>query len=351
MTDSERWFWFSTFLVSLLFVYFLGSVLSPFITAALLAYVSNPIANMLVARKCPRTLAVVFVFLFFAFILAFIVLLIIPLLERQIRLLINTIPHILDWVQMVLLPWLQQRFKIETYFTLANVKTLVADNWKEAGGIIGHIIKTISTSGLALIAWSANLLIIPVVVFYLLRDWDLVVEKSRALLPRNIEPTVVMLVGECNEVLGSFFRGQLLVMLALGIIYSLGLWLTGLNLGLLIGIISGLVSIVPYLGFIVGIGAASIAAFFQFHDAWHLLGVWMAFGVGQTLESTVLTPNLVGDKIGLHPVAVIFAILAGGQLFGFVGVLLALPTAAVIMVLLRYIKKRYVASPIYQEVG
>jgi predicted PurR-regulated permease PerM len=152
-------------------------------------------------------------------------------------------------------------------------------------------------------------------------------------------------------VLGAFLRGQFIVMLSLGAIYAVGLWFVGLDLALLIGLLAGLASIVPYLGTIVGIGAAAIAALFQFGDVWYLVAVAAVFGVGQLLEGMVLTPLLVGDRIGMHPVAVIFAVLAGGQLFGFVGVLLGLPVAAVVMVLLRHVHDLYKESRLYGDAG
>jgi predicted PurR-regulated permease PerM len=203
---------------------------------------------------------------------------------------------------------------------------------------------------LALLAWLVNLLLIPVVSFYLLRDWDLMVARLRGLLPRNHEGLVVKLARECHEVLGAFLRGQLLVMLALGVMYAVGLMLIGLELGLLIGVLAGLASIVPYLGVVVGIGAALTAGLFQFGgDFYPLLAIAAVFCVGQMLEGMLLTPWLVGDRIGLHPVAVIFAIMAGGQLFGFTGVLLALPVAAVIMVLVRHAHDLYKLSDLYGE--
>jgi predicted PurR-regulated permease PerM len=208
--------------------------------------------------------------------------------------------------------------------------------------------KSVLHSGFALIEWVAHLVLIPVVTFYLLRDWDKVVKGVRELLPRSSEPTIVKLATECDDVLSAFFRGQLLVMLSLATIYSIGLSLVGLQVGLMIGLIAGLLSLVPYLGFIVGIVTASIVAYVQFGTLSSLFLVWLVFMVGQVIESTFLTPNLVGNRIGLHPVAVIFSVLAGGTLFGFFGVLLALPVAAVIMVLLRFFYQRYCNSRLYQ---
>jgi len=183
----------------------------------------------------------------------------------------------------------------------------------------------------------------------LLRDWDILVAKVHNLLPRRAAPTASKLASETNIVLGAFMRGQFYVMLALGCIYSIGLWIVDLNLALLIGMMAGLVSFVPYLGSIVGITVACLAAILQFQDPMYLIPVSVVFMVGQSLEGMLLTPWLVGDKIGLHPVAVMFAVLAGGQLFGFLGVLLALPVASVIMVFLRHIHDIYRDSTFYSE--
>jgi predicted PurR-regulated permease PerM len=186
-----------------------------------------------------------------------------------------------------------------------------------------------------------------VVTFYLLRDWDILVAQVQSLLPRKIEPVVSRLARESDEVLGAFLLGQFMVMLILSAVYSIGLLAVGVNFALVIGVLAGLLCFVPYLGLIVGLTAASIAALIQFQDLLHLLLVWAVFGVGQMLEGSVLTPKLVGDRIGLHPVAVIFAVLTGGHLFGFLGILLALPTAAVIMVLLRHTRDEYLHSVLY----
>ncbi|MEO7148832.1 MAG: AI-2E family transporter, partial [Rhodanobacteraceae bacterium] len=203
--------------------------------------------------------------------------------------------------------------------------------------------------GLAIIGWVVSLVLIPVVAFYLLRDWDVMIAKIDELLPRNIQPTIARLTRESDTVLGAFARGQLLVMIALGIYYAITLWAIGLDVGVLIGVFAGLVSFVPYLGFITGLIASLIAALVQYHDWQHVVMVLVVMGVGSVLEAYVLVPRLVGGKIGLHPVAVIFAVLAFGELFGFLGVLLALPLASVAMVLLRYAHERYTASYLYDE--
>ena len=206
---------------------------------------------------------------------------------------------------------------------------------------------SLGRSGQVLLGWLTYLLLIPVVTFYLLRDWDILVASVRDLLPQRAAPTITKLAGEIDAVLAEFLRGQLTVMLALALIYTVGLWMVGLDLAFVIGMLAGLVSFVPYMGVVVGLSSAVIAAFLQFQDVVHLAGVAAVFGVGQVLEGMVLSPMLVGDRIGLHPVAVIFAVMAGGQLFGFFGVLVALPVAAAVVVVLRHSRDEYLKSAFY----
>lgn len=350
MTDSNKWLILAGVAVTSLLLYLLAPVLTPFLAAALLAYLGDPLVDRLEARKLPRTAAVVVVFVVILLVLACLPLVLIPLIEQQLSALIGKLPGYLDWMQTQLLPWLSKNFNVDSKaWDVGAVRGAVAEHWRQMGGLASGIVGTISQSGLTLVAWLANLVLIPVVTFYLLRDWDILVARVHDLLPRQNEATVVRLARESDEVLGAFLRGQLLVMVALGTIYSIGLWLAGLDLALLIGMVAGLVSFVPYLGFIVGIVLAGIATLMQYHDVMQLLPVLIVFGVGQACEGMLLTPLLVGDKIGLHPVAVIFAVMAGGQLFGFVGILLALPVAAVIVVLLRFAHERYTGSALYSE--
>jgi len=219
------------------------------------------------------------------------------------------------------------------------------------GSIAGIVLGKVSRSSIGVVMWLSNLVLIPVVGFYLLRDWDRMVAYIDRQLPRSVEPTVAHLAREADSVLGAFVRGQLLVMLVLGVFYGAGLGLVGLSVGPLIGMVAGLLSFVPYLGFIIGFAAAIIAVLVQYGDWTHLLLVCAVFAIGQMLEGYVLVPRLVGGKIGLHPVAVMFAVLAGGYLFGFLGVLLALPAASVILVLLRYLMQRYRLSDLYTAAG
>lgn len=333
------------FLVSL---YYLAPILTPFLVGAILAYLADPLVNRLVRFHIPRILSVVIVFLVLFSVLGLLILLLVPLIQNQMRELANVVPGAIAWLQNTMLPLLKDYFGIDEFINIDTLKTTLADNWTKAGGVAAWLWSSVLHSGFAFVEWIAHLVLIPVVTFYLLRDWDKVVNGVRGLLPRSSEPTVVELATECDGVLSAFFRGQLLVMLSLGIIYSVGLSLVGLSVGLMIGLLAGLLSLVPYLGFIVGIVTASIVAYVQFGTFTSVLLVWLVFMIGQVIESTLLTPNLVGNRIGLHPVAVIFAVLAGGTLFGFFGVLLALPVAAVIMVLLRFVHQRYRHSRLYQ---
>jgi len=347
MTDTNKWYWLLLILASGFLVYLLAPVLTPFMVAAIFAYVGDPLVDRLEARKLPRSLAVIVVFICLTVLAVIALLVLIPLLERQLVSLGNKIPGYIETIQNQFLPWLNSRFDLELQIDTDTIKSSLQAHWKEAGGIAKNMIAYVTHSGAVLAGWLANLLLIPVVAFYLLRDWDILVARIHELVPRKNEPVVTRLAKSSDEVLGAFLRGQLLVMLALSVIYSTGLWIVGLDFALLIGMLAGLVSFVPYLGFIVGIVVAGIAAVLQYHDILHLVYVAIVFGIGQALEGMLLTPWLVGDRIGLHPVAVIFAVMAGGQLFGFLGILLALPVAAVIAVILRYMHERYKDSSLY----
>lgn len=329
-------------------LYLLAPILTPFLVGTLLAYLVDPIVNKLVRFHIPRLLSVIIVFSILFLILILLIMVLIPIIEKQIVFLIELIPGIVDWIQQIMVPWFVTHFGVNEQLNVPDLKENLSGLLNKAEGILTWVWKTVLHSTAALLTWITNLILIPVVTFYFLLDWDRIVNGLRNLLPRNIEPTVVKLVKESDQVLSSFFRGQLLVMMSLAAIYSVGLSLIGLKIGVMIGLISGLLTIVPYLGFIVGIISASIAQIVQTGNLESVVWVILVFAIGQTLDAIFLTPYLVGDRIGLHPVAVIFAILAGGALFGFVGVLLALPVAAVLMVWLRYLHQRYRHSALYQ---
>lgn len=333
--------------LALWFLVSIEPVLTPFFASMILAYLGDPLADRLEGYGLSRRLAVTVVFLLLTLVIALTLLLVVPILGRQLGQLVDALPAMLNWAEASLVPRIQALTGMDLSTDIGQLRQAVVDNWKETGSFAATLLAQVSRSGLALVGWVGSLSLIPVVTFYLLLDWDVLVEKVRGTLPRRWEPDAVRLAKSCDEVLASFLRGQLIVMLCLGVIYAIGLTLLGVRFGLLIGLLSGLASIVPYLGVIVGISVAGLVAFFQFGDWLMLLGVAAVFAFGQVVESVVLQPKLLGDKIGLHPVAVIFAVLAGGNLFGFTGVLLALPAAAVIMVLLRELNDRYKRSRLY----
>jgi predicted PurR-regulated permease PerM len=335
-----------------LMFYLLQPILFPFVLGALIAYLGDPVVDFLERRHLNRTLAVVLVFILLTTLLVVSLLFMVPLLLDQMDALIRKVPQLYYWATQVVVPWVQERFGLPAG-TLPQLdwSSQLADNWQSLGKMMAQTGKKLTGSGAAILVGVASLALVPVVAFYLLRDWDVLVGKMLRMMPLAWQDRTALMVGEADEVVGAFIRGQLIVMCALGVIYGTGLWLVGIQLALLLGLIAGLASLVPYLGFIVGISASLIAAYFQFHDWSVMLWVVVVFGVGQAIESMILTPVLVGDRIGLHPVAVIFALMAGGQLAGFVGVVVALPVAAVITVFARHGVDHYLASDIYSSEG
>jgi predicted PurR-regulated permease PerM len=345
----QWWLMIGAAALVLWFLISIEPVLMPFFVSMILAYLGDPLADRLEKRGLSRRLAVSVVFLLLTLIVTLTLLLVVPVLGRQLGQLIESLPAVLAWIQETVVPRIRSLTGLDLNPDIDEMRRTIVDNWRETGTFAATLLGQVSRSGLALVAWIGNLALIPVVTFYLLLDWDVIVARIRGWLPRRWEPAAVRLAGECDEVLSAFLRGQLIVMICLGVIYAVGLTLLGVRFGMLIGLLAGLASIVPYLGVIVGISVAGVVAFFQFGDWLVLLGVGAVFAFGQLVESVVLQPKLLGDRIGLHPVAVIFAVLAGGNLFGFTGVLLALPAAAVIMVLLREIATRYKRSALFDD--
>lgn len=342
------WLGFTAALIAAL--YFLGPVLTPFFLAILLAYLGDPLIDWLEAHKLARGWAVALVFGGILLLVLLLLLLLIPLFLHQFKGMLQKIPEHLGWLQGHVAPWLHQALGLDpALFDTTELRDKLLSYAKEIGNLAGGVLESLKNSSTVVFTWLANLVLVPVATFYLLRDWDRLIDRMRQLLPRHIEPTVCALARESDAVIGAFLRGQLIVMAALGVMYSTGLALIGLDFSLLIGMLAGLISFVPYLGLIAGILAASIAALLQFHSLLSIVPVIIVFSVGQLISDFLLTPNLVGDRIGLHPVVVMFAVLAGGHLFGFLGILLALPVAAVLAVLLRHAEQKYLASPLYRH--
>ncbi|MCC8626838.1 AI-2E family transporter [Xanthomonas vesicatoria] len=329
----------------------LAPILTPFVLALLLAWLGDPLVDRIERAGRSRNMAVSLVFVLATLLFVLALMILVPMIERQIMTLIDALPQMRAWAISTAIPWLEAKTGVELMGWLDPERLIdwIRSHWEQAGGAAKTFFGYVSRSGFAMVTWVINLALLPILAFYFLRDWDRLVERVAAVIPRAYIGTVSRLALESNDVLGGFIRGQFLVMLALGAIYATGLSIIGLNLGLLIGIIAGFISFIPYLGATTGIVLALLAAIVQAQglDLKLLIGVGVVFTVGQLLESYVLTPRIVGDKIGLHPVAVIFAVMAGGQLFGFLGMLLALPVAAVANVLLRYAHEQYTRSDLY----
>ena len=324
-------------------LYLLAPVLTPFVAAALLAYIGDPLADRLQRIRFPRTIAVVTVFLLTFLFLALLVLLVVPMIRTQVSALMQALPGIVAQAEQVWLPWASDFLGITPDADVGLAAFL--SRYSDMAGTWGaKAFLSLTKSGGAVFAAVLSLFLIPILTFYLLRDWDFILKRIGALVPSSNRETVFKLARDTDDVLGAFLRGQIMVMLALSIIYSVGLTVIGLKYAIAIGVVAGLVSFVPYLGFVFGIGLASLTVAMEPNPLLMFAGVVVTFTVAQLIEGSFLTPKLVGDRIGLHPVFVIFSIVAGGQLFGFFGILLALPAAAVLSVLVRFAYTKYLAE-------
>ncbi len=343
----QQWAWYAAGIGLLGLLWLFAPILSPFVIGAGLAYVGDPLVDRLQRLGLSRTVGVIVVFVVLTLVGLLGLLLVVPMLYQQSAALIANIPDLLEWIQNTALPRLGITLPADVHLDAKGLKAIVAEHWSSSGDVVRVVWANLSKSGALFATVAANLLLIPVVSFYLLRDWDKLVAWIATMIPPRRLALVQTLARETDEVLGSFLRGQLSVMLALTVLYSVGLAFAGLKLALVIGCVAGMLSFVPYLGFAVGFVSAALAMLAQEQSLLPLVWVALVFGIGQVLESMWLTPTLVGDRIGLHPVAVIFALMAGGQLFGFVGILIALPGSAVIAVLLRHFKDEWLKSPLY----
>ena len=334
-------------------LYLLKPVVVPFVAAFLIAYLFSPLVDVLHRIGLARWLSISIVFIGIGVVVTLVMWYLVPLVWQQLMYARDSIPAGIHWINYTFLPWLSDGFnlvpmEIDTDQISSVVMDYVQTNYS-ADSIQAMLLK-LAQSGLNFIQIGGTIVLIPIIAFYFLLDWDRMLDSLRRLIPRPYEKTTLNIVSECHSVLGAFVKGQFLVMVLLGVVYAVGLQLIGLEIGLIIGMIAGLCSIIPYLGFAVGIIAAVIATFFQFGiDWWQLVLVGIVFMVGQAVEGYILQPFLLGDKIGLSPVAVVFAVLAGAQLAGFLGMLIALPVAAVIVVLLRHIRKYYEHTPFYGD--
>ena len=347
--------WAAVALSLVLALWLLGPVLMPFVVAAVLAYVLTPLVDRLDALgrgRMPRVLAVLIVELLFILAVLGLVLLLVPVLTREWPLLREQVPQLLDRLNAGVQPLLAD-LGLKLAFDTASLKPALMKylnaNMEEA---LGSLLASLKIGGSVALTVLGNLILIPVALFYLLLDWKQLVRRVLELVPQRLRGSYDSFVAEADEVLGQYLRGQMLVMLILAIYYSVMLSFFGLDLALPIGVFTGLAIFVPYVGFGVGLVLAVLAGLLEFSGDGGLtrvaLMVGVVYGLGQLLESFYLTPRLLGERIGLHPLAVIFALLAFGQLFGFVGILVALPVSAVLLVAARRLRQRYLASSVYR---
>lgn len=324
------------------------NILTPFLISSLLAYLADPWVEHLVDWGLPRvwSAALVFLLLVFAFVVCAVLL--VPLIQQQIIILVQMIPDIIHWFQLNVLPLIQAWTGIDdSVLQMDSLMNTLKDHWRETGGLLASAWKTVSHSGMSVLSSVMSVVLVPVLYFYLLRDWPKLTRFIRELPPRSYAPILSEITQECLRVLRGFFRGQLLVMTVVGTLNALALRFLGLKLGILIGLMAGVLGIVPYLGFITGLIAAVLAALVQTHSPILAAQVAGALFAIHLFENVVLSPWFVGDSIGLHPVWVIFSVLAGGELFGLIGVLLALPVTAVFVVVIKRLFRLYRCTRYY----
>jgi predicted PurR-regulated permease PerM len=344
--------WLLIALLAVLALWLLGPVLTPFVVAGVLAYALTPLVDWLdeLGRgRLPRLIAVVIVELLLILALLGLVLLVVPILAKEVPLMREQLPLLFDKLNAALGPWLEQ-FGIQVSLDLPSLKArglkYLNANYEDA---LGSLLSSLKLGGSVALTVVGNAVLIPVALFYLLLDWKRFVARVFELVPPRTRPAVDSFAEEADQVLGQYLRGQLLVMLTMGIFYSSGLALFGLDLALPIGLFTGMAMFVPYVGFGIGLVLALVAGLLQFASVKALIMVAAVYGSGQVIEGFYLTPRLVGERIGLHPLMVIFALLAFGQLFGFVGVMVALPASAVLFVAVRRLRAGYIRSKLYQS--
>ncbi len=335
-------------LIVFFLLHWLGAVLTPFLVGAILAYLGTPLVDAAERRGVPRAIATTVTVMLFGLLLVAVFIVLIPLVQGEVAQAAKKLPALFAQALAQLAPWIEQHFGITLSLDLETIKTLVAENAESARDLSLRLLSGVKAGGLIALSILINLALIPVVMFYLLRDWKMIVARLDDLVPRDWQVRFRTIVNDVDSVLAEFLRGQFLVMVVLAVYYAVGLSLAGLDRALAIGILTGLLVFIPYVGFGLGLVLGIVAALLQWTGWPAFLAVVAVYGIGQLLENYVLVPWLVGDRIGLHPIAVIFALLAFGQLFGFAGVLLALPVSAALLVGLRHLRGEYVLSPFYR---
>jgi predicted PurR-regulated permease PerM len=339
--------WAAVAVAALVFIWLLGPVLTPFVIGAVLAYALHPLVEQLAARRVPRVLAVVVVEIGAIAALAALGLLIVPILSKELPLLNEQLPLLVERINRNVTPWLKQ-MGVDVTLDGANLRAILIKyldaNWSDG---LAAALTSARIGGSIVATVVGYLILIPVVLFFLLIDWPFYVLRAIALVPPRLRERVASFTGDCDTVLGQYLRGQLLVMLMMAAFYSVGLTLFGFDLAVPVGVFTGLAIFVPYVGFGIGFILALLAGALQFTGWYGPVAVLVVYGIGQIVEGLFLTPRMVGQRIGMSPLTVIFALFAFGHLFGFVGVLIALPASALIAVATARLRATYTQSSLY----
>ncbi|MCQ2741370.1 MAG: AI-2E family transporter [Alphaproteobacteria bacterium] len=347
---NRNWiFWLSVFAFLALCTYALRSVLLPFVAGIIIGYLLDPLASRLEKMKIGRTTATFLVLFLCIMIIIPAVIALFSVLDKQLSDFLQGLPSYISSFNKKIEPFILRLQNNIPNLSKESIQEYLQQNLSNGLKIFGGLIRRIITGGYALINVLSLLLITPIVAFYMLRDWDSFVKKVDDLLPKAYKKEIETQAKAIDKIISSFIRGQLSVCILLGSFYALGLTIVGLDLGLVVGFVAGIISFIPYVGSIVGFISALSIAFAQFDNWIPIVQVVGVFAVGQFLEGNFLTPKLVGDSVGLHPVWIMFALLAGGVLLGFLGLMIAVPLAAIIGVLVRFAITKYKQSSLYKE--
>ena len=339
--------WVASIAVIGLLLYFLAPVLTPFLIAAMLGYVVNPAVDWMQRHRIPRWLGTTIVLVVMIALVILLVLIVVPVLQKEFTTGRQKLPELLSNLQTSFAPRLSSLLGVDINLSADSIRAYLGEhfNFENVGTSALAYLKVGSAAALS---WLATAFLVPIVLFYLLIDWHMIWTRLHRVFPRTLDARMGAMTGEFDQVLGQFLRGQLMVMVSMAVYYAVTLSIARFDGALPIGILTGLLVFIPYVGFASGLVLALLAALLQFGNLYGFAAVAVIYGIGQIIESVVLTPKLVGTNIGLHPLAVIFALLAFGELFGFFGILLALPVSAVLVVALNHASKRYYESDFYR---
>lgn len=349
MNSRKVWFWVAIGVAFFVFIFLIRSILLPFVAGIMIAYFLDPAADWLERKKLSRPMATSVLIIGFFSLLVLLMVALSPVLYDQFMGLMRVMPGYIEDLRNAFGPQIQGL--IDSFATQENAEEAKEAMSKASGTIFEvaqEFVKSIFASGMAVVNLITLLFLTPVVAFYLLRDYDNIVSQMDRLLPRDNADTIREQVRLMDNTISGYLRGQVNVCLILAVYYAVVLSLAGLKYGILVGIVAGLISFIPFVGALVGFVVATLIAVFQFDEFYRVIIVMAVYGFGQFLEGNILVPKLIGDKVGLHPAWVIFGMLAGGALLGFVGVLLAVPISAIIGVLVRFSIEQYRKSPMYQ---